>query len=83
MGADIPRVSRFILEVVEKQLREGVPPQTRETLERLKAEGFSEVEARQLIGSAISSEMRAVVAEGRKFSEERFLAMLRELPRLD
>jgi len=82
MGADVPRVSRFILQVVEKQIREGAPPQTRETLARLVGEGYSEDEARQLIGAVVAAEMRAVVEEGRTFSEERFLALLRDLPRL-
>lgn len=82
MGVDVPRVSKFILDVVEKQIQEGAPPQTRETLARLMGEGFSEGEARQLIGAAVVAEMRAVVEEGRSFSEERFLALMHELPRL-
>lgn len=77
-----PRASRFILDVVEKQLQEGEPPQTRETLERLIGQGFSDEDARHLIGSAVAAEMRAVVSEGRPFSKERFLSLLSDLPLL-
>lgn len=82
MDGDKPRASRFILEVVEKQLREGEPPQTRETLERLTGQGFSDEDARHLIGAAVAAEMRSVVSEGRSFSKERFLSLLGDLPRL-
>ncbi|MRR57110.1 MAG: hypothetical protein EG824_02690 [Deltaproteobacteria bacterium] len=82
MDGNIPRVSRFILDVVEKQLNEATPPQTRETLERLMGQGFSEEDARHLIGTAVVAEMRSVVSECRSFSEERFLALLQDLPRI-
>jgi hypothetical protein len=75
-------VSKFILDVVEKQLRSDTPPQTRVTLERLVAQGFSKEEAKHLIGSAVVIEMRAVVEESRAFSRERFVSLLEDLPRL-
>jgi hypothetical protein len=74
------RVSEFILKVVEKQLEENAPPQTRETLQRLAGLGFGEEDAKHLIGSAIAEEMRSVVSEGRPFKEERFLSLLKRLP---
>lgn len=70
------------MEVVEKQLREDSPPQTRETLERLTGQGFSNEDARHLIGSAIAAEMRDVVSQGRPFSKERFLSLMSNLPLL-
>jgi hypothetical protein len=76
------RVSKLILDVVEKQLVANTPPQTRETLCRLKEQGFSEDDAKHLIGSAIVAEMHSVVSEGRPFNEERFLKQLKGLPRM-
>jgi hypothetical protein len=73
-------VSRFILEVVEKQLLSGTPPETRETFERLVALGIDREEAKHLIGSAVVTEMRAVVEESRPFSRERFVSLLEGLP---
>lgn len=82
MSEQKPRVNKLILEVVENQLKSSKPVQTRETLDRLMAQGFSEEDARHLIGSAIVAEMRAVVSEGRKFQEERLISLLQDLPRL-
>lgn len=76
------RVSRLILEVVEKQLASCNPVQTRETLERLLSEGFSEEDAKHLIGAAVVVEMHSVVSDGRPFQETRYLALLKDLPRL-
>lgn len=74
------RVSRFILQVVEKQLETNVPIETRETFQRLQDLGFGGEDAKHLIGSAIAAEMRSVVSEGRPFQEERFVALLKSLP---
>jgi hypothetical protein len=82
MSEQKPRVNKLILEVVENQLKSCKPVQTRETLDRLMAQGFSEEDARHLIGSAIVAEMRAVVSEGRTFQEERLVSLLQDLPRL-
>lgn len=76
------RVSRLIIDVVEKQLASCNPVQTKETLERLLSEGFSEEDAKHLIGSAMVVEMRSVVSDGRPFKEERYLSLLKDLPRL-
>jgi hypothetical protein len=82
MSEQKPRVNKLILEVVENQLNSCKPVQTRETLDRLMTQGFSEEDAKHLIGSAIVAEMRAVVSEGRTFQEERLVSLLQDLPRL-
>jgi hypothetical protein len=82
MNGKSARVNKLILEVVEKQLKDNSPPKTRETLERLAGLGFREEDAKQLIGMVVVAEMRAVVSEGRPFSEGRFLSMLQMLPEI-
>jgi hypothetical protein len=76
------RVSKLILDVVERQLVSGKPVQTKETLDRLMSEGFSEEDAKHLIGSAMVVEMHSVVSDGRPFQEKRYLSLLQDLPRL-
>ena len=44
-------------EVVDNQLRDGTPLETRQTLERLIAEGHTRQEARRLIACAVVSEI--------------------------
>jgi hypothetical protein len=41
------------LEVVENQIRDNDPPETRQTLDRLLAEGYTADEARRLISTAV------------------------------
>ncbi|MDD2318532.1 MAG: hypothetical protein PHO83_00600 [Geobacteraceae bacterium] len=76
------RVNKLILEVVERQLASGSPVQTQATLDRLVGQGFSEEDAKHLIGSVVVVEMRSVVSEGRPFQEERYVSLLQNLPQL-
>ncbi len=52
-----PHLKAAILEVVENQLRGGDPLETRQTLERLVAAGYSRQEAVEMIGSVVVSEI--------------------------
>ena len=71
-----------ILEVVENQLRDGTPPETRQTFQRLVAEGYSEDEARRLIAAVLASEIFGVLKHNRPYDETRYVAALRRLPKM-
>ena len=75
-----PRLKATILEVVENQLRDGDPPETRETLDRLMREGHSEADARLLLGQAVTVEVYCIWKEKKPFNRERFVRNLRNLP---
>jgi hypothetical protein len=75
------RLRRTILQVVEQQLRDNEPPATRQTFARLVREGFSEEEAKKLIGYVVAAEVFGVLREGRRYSERDFTAKLQALPR--
>ncbi len=77
-----PHLRQAILGVVDNQLRENNPPETRETLARLIKEGYSEAEARELIGSVVAVEIYEVMNQKRPFNRERFVAGLKNLPQL-
>jgi hypothetical protein len=77
-----PELRRALLEVIENQLRDGTPPETRTTLDRLLADGISRTEAIELIACVVSSEIFDVLKSGRPYHEPRYLAGLRALPRL-
>jgi hypothetical protein len=77
-----PELRRAILEVVENQLRDGTPPETRMTLDRLLAEGFSRDKALKLIGCVVTCEIFDVLKSGQPYDEARYLAGLASLPRL-
>src|SRR5262249_54360920 len=77
-----PELRRALLEIVHNQLRDGDPPETRATLERLIGEGFTRERALELIACAVTSEVVDVYNSGQPYDEARYLAALRALPRL-
>ena len=77
-----PHLGRAILEVVENQLRDNNPPETRHTLDRLIREGFSRTKATELIACVVSCEIFDVLKNNQEYQEARYLAGLRALPRL-
>jgi hypothetical protein len=78
--SDIAR--NAIFEILDNQLTEGNPPETREALDRLLADGYSEEEARRLIACVVVSEVFAVVREGREYDSIGYAKALRDLPNL-
>ena len=73
---------RQMLEVVENQLRDNDPPETRATLNRLVAEGHSTAEAKRLIACVVVAEMFHVMKHQQPYDKDRFVAGLRGLPEL-
>ena len=77
-----PHLRRAILEVVENQLRDGAPPETRATLARLIADGCSRENAIEHIACVVTTEIFDVMKSRQPFNESRFVAALQALPRL-
>jgi len=77
-----PALGAAIMEVVDNQLRDGTPPETRQTLDRLLADGHTEEEARRLIACAVTSEIFDVLKNHQPYDEARYLAALHRLPTL-
>jgi hypothetical protein len=46
-----------VLEIVDNQLCDNTPPETRQTYQRLLKEGYNDQETRELIGVVVSSEI--------------------------
>jgi hypothetical protein len=74
-------LSAPIREVVDNQLYDGTPPETRQTFERLIAQGVSAEEARRLIGLVVASEAFAIIRNGKPHDQGRFIAALHRLPK--
>ncbi|GAC1565107.1 MAG: hypothetical protein NVS2B2_34590 [Ktedonobacteraceae bacterium] len=74
-----PHLKAVILEVVENQIRDGDPPETRQTLERLLATGYSRNRAVEMIGSALVEEIWAILHNHKPFDRARFTALLEQL----
>jgi hypothetical protein len=76
------KVGKAILDVVENQIRNLDPPETKETLDRLISEGVAEDEARRLIGCVVASEIFGIMKHKQPFDQERYITTLRRLPEL-
>ncbi len=77
-----PYLKSAILEVVDNQLEANDPPETRQTFDRLISEGYSEEDAKKLIGWVVTSEIFDVLKKQEPFNPERFAKALHELPKI-
>jgi hypothetical protein len=69
------------LEIVENQIRDNNPPETAQTLERLKQdEGYDDSTARLLIAQCVSVELFEVMKYNKPFDEARYVGNLNRLP---
>ena len=75
-----PQLQAAIMKVVENQLRNNDPPQTRQTFERLLAAGHTEDEAKRLIACVVSAEIFDVLKRQEPFNLDRFVKALDRLP---
>jgi len=76
------RVRKALLTAIEDQLKRGDPPEARETLARLLAEGHTKQDALQLIAFALVAEVTDVLRNNSSYNRERYVANLNRLPKL-
>lgn len=83
MKDQVPReVTKAFLDIVENQIRDNTPPETRETLDRLQRLGESREEAVRLIACAVASEVFHILKYSEEFNKERFIKNIHQLPKL-
>ena len=75
-----PRLKATFLEVVENQIRDNDPPETRATLARLKSQGISEEDAKLYNGQAVCVEVWDIMKNKTEFNIQRFVRNLKDLP---
>ena len=76
------KLRKAILEVINTQIRENDPPETKQAYLRLKGEGFSEEEILKLIGYVVASEVFTVLKEDRSYDKIKYISALNALPKL-
>ena len=77
-----PQLTESILQAVDNQLRDATLPEAKESYDRLISEGYSDEEARRLIGAVLTSEIHTVLKNDEQYNAERYVRMLRKLPRM-
>jgi hypothetical protein len=75
-----PHLKAAFMEVVDNQIRDNNPPETRETLDRLISQGISKEDARIYIGQAVCVEVWDIMRNQKEFNRERFVRNLKNLP---
>jgi hypothetical protein len=75
-----PRLKAAFMEVVDNQIRDNNPPETRETLNRLISQGMSRGDAKMCIGQAVCVEVWDIMRNKKEFNRERFIRNLMSLP---
>jgi hypothetical protein len=81
--ADKKALKKSLLEIVEKQILENNPPETRETLDRLMKDGYTEHEAKIKIAMVVTKEMFVAITDKASINTERFIEGLNKLGTMD
>ena len=74
-----PYLKATLLEVVDNQLNDNDPPETRETLNRFIAAGYSEEKAKERIASVLVTHIYDVMHDPKQFDSEKYKRDLSEL----
>jgi hypothetical protein len=75
-----PKVTASFYKVIDNQLRNLEPPETKETYDRLISSGISDEEARRLIAVILACEIYDMLKYKREHDQEKYIANLRKLP---
>ena len=71
-----------IIEVVENQLKDNNPPETKEALKRLIKSGETRENAMRYIASVLSIEIFGALKNNEPYNNKRYLKNLKALPKL-
>lgn len=78
-----PEIARaMMLEVIENQINDDTPPETKQTYDRLIADGHSHEETMNMIACAVAAEIHDVIKQEQSFNLERYVAALHNLPEI-
>ena len=70
-----------IFEIIENQIRDNDPPETKETFNRLRKQGFDDFQTRQMIGQCVAVELFDVMKNRKPYNNERYVKNLLVLPK--
>lgn len=73
-------IKNQIFEIIKNQLKNNNPPETKQTLKRLKKLGYSELDSKKLIGQCIAVELFNIMKYKKPFDETRYISNLKKLP---
>ncbi len=75
-----PRLKATFLHIVDNQLKANDPPETRQTLDRLIAQGISREDAKIYIAQAVCVEVFNIMKHNQPSDQARYVRNLQRLP---
>ncbi len=75
-----PVLQAAIYEILDNQIRDNDPPETKDTLDRLLGQGIDRNEARRLIACVIVGEIFNVMKQDKPYDRVRYVGRLAGLP---
>lgn len=69
-----------IFEIIKNQIESNTPPETKQTIKRLIDAGYSDQDARMLIGQCVAVELFSVLKLEKPFNNDRYVSNLKKLP---
>jgi hypothetical protein len=70
---DKKQMRKMFLEIIDNQIRDNNPPETKQTLDRLISDNYSEEEAKNMIGCVVISEIFDILESMKEFDEIRYI----------
>ncbi len=77
---DPKAVREAFLEIVNSQITNNDPPETKQTFERLIKSGWSQQDSKKMIATCIAVEFYGIMTKQKPFNDERYLKNLKNLP---
>lgn len=71
-----------LFEAIETQMREGNPPETKQTFDRLTAAGYSRKETMKYLACVLLVELNGMVRDKRMYIEASYVKKLKALPEM-
>ena len=70
-----------LFEVIKNQIKANDPKETKIAFNRLKTEGYSDFESKQLIGQCLAIEIFDTLKFNKSYNEKRYIKNLNNLPK--
>jgi len=73
-------VRNQIFEIIKNQIKLNTPPETKQTFDRLKGLGYSDLDAKKLIGQCVAVEIYRTLKHKEPYNQSRYITNLKKLP---
>ncbi|NCA86432.1 MAG: DUF1841 family protein [Clostridia bacterium] len=74
-------LKELLFGIIENQLNDNDPPETKITYDRLRSEGHNDTQAKDLLAQCVAVEIFGVFKSGKPFDEVRYIKNLKRLPK--